>query len=138
MPETKTDDLTRLIAEATVLAGGDHPCNILGHKWEFRGGMACDCKGGGCSFPVHECASCGDCDYGDNDEAAEIKVTCQQREEAYAVIEKTDAIPLELLVDVEMAALRKARLLGIDWEGITERHREEIRGTVWQEMNWLD
>ena len=80
----KTDLLRRLIAEAEVLAGGDHLCNVLGHKWESRGGMACDCDGGGCSFSVHECVSCGDFDYGENEETADVRAACQQREEAYA------------------------------------------------------
>lgn len=70
--------LARLIAEASVLAGGDHPCHILGHRWVFRGGMNCGCEPrGDCSLPVHECEACGDCDYGDNAEAAEIKLECE-------------------------------------------------------------
>lgn len=74
--------LTRLIAEAKVLAGGDHPCYILGHKWVFYGGCACDCGDraprGGCSFSVHECSVCGDCDYGQNAEADEIRRRCSE------------------------------------------------------------
>lgn len=72
--------LDRLIAEAAVLAGGDHPCAVLGHKWEFSGGANCGCPDGACSVPVHECDACGDCDYGDNDEADEVRADCERRE----------------------------------------------------------
>ncbi len=71
-------ELQRLIAEAQVLAGGKHQCAVLGHDWVFVGGSACPCANGGCSLPVHECRSCGDCDYGDNDEAKEILAKCDQ------------------------------------------------------------
>ncbi len=70
-------DLQRLIAEATVLAGGDHPCAVLGHKWIFSGGASCGCQDGGdCSIPVHHCDACGDCDYGDNSEADQVRAEC--------------------------------------------------------------
>lgn len=78
--QSDTSDLGRLIAEALVLAGGDRPCAILGHKWKHVGGRNCGCPGmdtRGCSVPVHECESCGDCDYGDNAEATEIKLECE-------------------------------------------------------------
>jgi hypothetical protein len=68
--------LDRLIAEAGVLAGGAHPCTVLGHKWEFSGGMNCGCEIGYCSVPVLKCASCGDCDYGDNAEADQCRTEC--------------------------------------------------------------
>lgn len=80
-------DLDRLIAEAQVLAGGDHPCSILGHKWRHIGGRWCGCKDTetcGCSVPVHECDACGDCDYGENDEARWIITKCEFREELIA------------------------------------------------------
>ena len=70
--------LDRLIAEASVLAGGDHPCAILGHKWVFSGGANCGCPDGYCSVPVHECEACGDCDYGDNEDAREVRAGCQE------------------------------------------------------------
>ena len=79
------NDLLRLIAEASVLAGGKHPCNVLGHNWAFRGGANCGCEGphedggrwsGTCSVPVYECSACGDCDYGDNAEAVNIRTRC--------------------------------------------------------------
>jgi hypothetical protein len=34
-----------------------------------------DCS---CSVPVHECAVCGDCDYGDNPEADQTVRRCLQ------------------------------------------------------------
>lgn len=72
-------DLSRLIAEASVLAGGQHQCAILGHQWLFLGGMNCGCEGvTGCSVPVYECEACGDCDYGENAEAAEKRRECAE------------------------------------------------------------
>jgi hypothetical protein len=69
-------NLDRLVAEAGALAGGAHPCASLGHIWEFSGGANCGCNGGSCSVPVHECAACGDCDYGDNAEADQCRAEC--------------------------------------------------------------
>jgi hypothetical protein len=59
--------LARLIAEAKVLAGGEHQCVVLGHIWKSIGGRACP-FGDGCgqSQAVHECESCGTIDYGEN------------------------------------------------------------------------
>lgn len=69
------NELERLAAEAVALAGGPHPCAMLGHQWRFGGGAHCGCPDGACSVPVHECA-CGDCDYGDNADADEIRARC--------------------------------------------------------------
>lgn len=69
-------ELTRLVAEATVLAGGEHPCHVLGHKWVFTGGANCGCHDCHCSVPVYRCQECGDYDYGDNEEADEIRSAC--------------------------------------------------------------
>lgn len=75
-----THPLERLIAEAKVLAGGDHPCSILGHKWESDGGCNAGCSDNcGCSAPVNKCQSCGDYDYGDNADAEDIRADCQRR-----------------------------------------------------------
>jgi hypothetical protein len=75
-----TISLTRLIAEASVLAGGDHPCNVLSHKWMFIGGASRTLSDGGyCSVPVHKCEFCGDCDYGENDEARQIIAECEEQ-----------------------------------------------------------
>jgi hypothetical protein len=66
-------DIARLIAEAEVLAGGQHQCAVLGHRWKSIGGRPCpfredgdDDSGCGHSQAVHECESCGDIDYGEN------------------------------------------------------------------------
>jgi hypothetical protein len=62
------DEMQRLLAEAQVLAGGQHQCVVLGHKWESRGGRICprgdDMGGGPCSQTVYVCGSCGLEDYG--------------------------------------------------------------------------
>lgn len=77
-----TGSLERLVAEARVLAGGKHPCEVLGHVWKHRGGRNCGCDDrAGCSVPVHECEACGDCDYGENEEADEIRRRCQAESE---------------------------------------------------------
>ena len=75
-----TPELNRLIAEAGVLAGGAHACDVLGHRWVSIGGKNAGCELGddcGCSVPVHECPACGDCDYGDNGEAADVRQQCR-------------------------------------------------------------
>lgn len=74
-----TTDLERLVAEATVLAGGAYPCAVLGHKWIDDGGANCGCPDGQCSIPVHRCESCGDYDYGDNEYADLIRSGCTVR-----------------------------------------------------------
>lgn len=75
--QPQTTLLDQLVAEAVVLAGGDHPCHILGHRWHFVGCTNCGChKDAACSVPVHECVGCGDCDYGDNTEADETRARC--------------------------------------------------------------
>lgn len=84
MTEKPEFNLDRLIAEASVLAGGIHPCHILGHQWVHIGGRWCGCgdtSPWSCSVPVHECRSCGDCDYGDNDEAEEVIADCALRQD---------------------------------------------------------
>jgi len=64
-----SSELQRLIAEASVLAGAQHPCAILGHKWKTTGGRQCpfasDAAWPNCSQAVYECESCDDIDYGD-------------------------------------------------------------------------
>jgi hypothetical protein len=54
-------------------------CRELGrHEWRHVGGRNCGCYPGSCcSIPVHECARCGDCDYGDNAEAQEQISGCE-------------------------------------------------------------
>lgn len=59
--------LAQLIAEAQVLAGCEHQCAVLGHRWKSIGGRHCPFHHDGCgaSQAVHECESCGDIDYGE-------------------------------------------------------------------------
>lgn len=91
-PTQQSRPLAHLIAEATVLAGGDHPCSILGHKWVMRGGASCCCPdGGGCSIPVHECVACGECDYGDTEEAVKIRARCVEKHADARAMEMADA-----------------------------------------------
>ena len=66
-----------------------HRCSANGCKWESTGGChrgCVDANGdlvwGGCSVPVHECPECGDCDYGDNEEANEKRAECARWREA--------------------------------------------------------
>ena len=61
--------LTRLIAEAEVLAGGKHQCAELGHDWVSEGGRRCpratDFAEPPCSQTVYVCRACGCEDYGE-------------------------------------------------------------------------
>lgn len=53
------------------------PCAEVGHRWKHIGGSNAGCDPWCCcSVPVHKCAVCGDCDYGDNAEAREIRTGC--------------------------------------------------------------
>lgn len=47
-----------------------------GYDWQQIGGRNCGCEDGHCSVPVMECGVCGQCDYGDNDEAREVVSDC--------------------------------------------------------------
>lgn len=71
-------ELQRLVLEAAALAGGRHPCEVLGHLWTHVGGANCGCLDGCCSVPVHQCSSCGDYDYGDNAEADDVRAKCSR------------------------------------------------------------
>lgn len=53
------------------------PCSEVGHRWELLGGKWCGChEDAACGLPVYQCAVCGDCDYGENAEAADIRRHC--------------------------------------------------------------
>jgi hypothetical protein len=56
-------------------------CAELGrHDWQSLGGCNAGCEDGCCcSVPVHKCARCGDCDYGENDWAIEVRRECAER-----------------------------------------------------------
>lgn len=50
------------------------------HDWQFTGGRNASCERGAnccCSVPVHECATCRDCDYGENEEARTVHAECR-------------------------------------------------------------
>lgn len=65
--------------EREIAAG---PCRENGHSWRLYGGANAGChETCQCSVPVYKCAKCGDCDYGDNDEARAIKARCQEESE---------------------------------------------------------
>jgi hypothetical protein len=55
-------------------------CAELGrHEWESTGGCACGCWEDACSVPVHHCTRCGECDYGCNEDASEVRRKCKER-----------------------------------------------------------
>ena len=57
-------------------------CQDGKHQPQLVGGMNAGCgQFCHCSVPVYECAICGECDYGNNDETAEIIAKCAEREE---------------------------------------------------------
>ena len=63
--------------EREVAAAGAAVCVALGHDWQHSGGANAGCDAWcACSIPVHVCARCGDCDYGDNDDAREDMAKC--------------------------------------------------------------
>lgn len=76
---TLIDQLAKAEAEAARLRReiAQGPCVEFGHDWQFVGGsnLGCgpDCA---CSGPVYTCSKCGDCDYGDNEEADELRAEC--------------------------------------------------------------
>ncbi|TIW54193.1 MAG: hypothetical protein E5V54_22745 [Mesorhizobium sp.] len=62
--------------EREIAAG---PCRTHGHQWKLLGGAnAGCCDTCNCSVSVNVCAKCGDCDYGDNEEADEIRRKCKE------------------------------------------------------------
>jgi hypothetical protein len=77
-----SDVLARLAAAEAELAAAKRAvaeahCSEVGHDWQHIGGRNCGCDGGGCSVPVHQCSKCGDCDYGDNEEAIKVRHRCE-------------------------------------------------------------
>jgi len=67
--EARLAYLKRLAGAAT--------CVDLGHDWQHIGGSNCGCDPEACcSVPVHTCTRCGDCDYGQNDEADAKRALC--------------------------------------------------------------
>lgn len=57
-------------------------CIELGCNMVSLGGCNCGChEGACCSVPVNRCTRCGDCDYGDNDEAEDVRRQCAEKRE---------------------------------------------------------
>ncbi|RWH52193.1 hypothetical protein [Mesorhizobium sp.] len=56
------------------------PCREYGHQWQSYGGSNAGCNDEcGCSVPVNVCSKCGDCDYGDNEEADQVRKNCEEQ-----------------------------------------------------------
>jgi hypothetical protein len=79
-------DLDNRLAEARAevsrleRAAAAASCRELGrHEWISIGGANAGCgdRFCACSVPVYECVKCGDCDYGDNDEADRVRGDCR-------------------------------------------------------------
>ncbi|RWN60262.1 hypothetical protein [Mesorhizobium sp.] len=72
--EAARAEVTRLERE---IAQG--PCREYGHHWQSYGGANAGCSDEcGCSVPVNVCSKCGDCDYGDNEEADQVRKHCEE------------------------------------------------------------
>lgn len=62
-----------------ILSTGD--CRAVGCEIVSYGGRNAGCElgdGCGCSVPVNVCRKCGDCDYGDNADAIEVRRACAE------------------------------------------------------------
>ncbi|WP_419827639.1 hypothetical protein [Sphingomonas sp.] len=71
--EARADQLRRRVAAST--------CAEVGCDMQSYGGCNACCDLGdncGCSVPVNVCTRCGDCDYGDNAEATEVRRLCAE------------------------------------------------------------
>jgi hypothetical protein len=69
--EAKLEELRRRAAFAS--------CAEIGHDWKCLGGCNAGCGDECvCSVPVHECSRCKGCDYGENNEATEVRRLCAQ------------------------------------------------------------
>jgi hypothetical protein len=70
--EARALELRRQIAQGS--------CQQYGHGYRSIGGCNAGCGPlCGCSVPVNECIKCGDCDYGDNDDARAVRRLCEER-----------------------------------------------------------
>lgn len=78
----KLEDARSQVAQLERQVAGA-PCAEVGHRWISKGGMNAGCDIGGdlcnCSIPVNVCSVCGDCDYGENAEAQQIREDCKFR-----------------------------------------------------------
>lgn len=74
-------DRVRARLEALERSAAAAPCSEVGHDWRLLGGANCGCHAEACcSVPVHSCARCGDCDYGDNPVATAMRAACRAAE----------------------------------------------------------
>ena len=77
------DELEKIEAEAARLRRqiAAAPCREQGHNWTFHGGANAGCGPDcTCSVPVNVCSKCGDCDYGQNEEADEVRTSCAAKD----------------------------------------------------------
>lgn len=93
-------DLSKKLEEAEALVERlklqikQGSCQETGHDWKFLGGRVLGCEledDCNCSASVHICVKCDDCDYGENEESANIKEDCQIRK---SYLEGLSMIPL--------------------------------------------
>ena len=91
---TLNDEIEKAAAwlESLKLRALTATCQEIGsHDWQSTGGANCGCVfmyidddhtqqhvAGQCSVPVYTCTRCGDCDYGRNDEATDIRKRCRE------------------------------------------------------------
>jgi len=81
MVATLAEELAKAEARVQALktAINQGPCLEYGHDWNSIGGACAGCSNDCCcSVPVNVCSKCGDCDYGDNQEADQIKAECEK------------------------------------------------------------
>lgn len=73
----RLDDARAEVARLERQAAGA-TCREMGeHDWKSIGGCNAGCgELCGCSVPVHQCTRCGDCDYGENAEAEQVRADC--------------------------------------------------------------
>ena len=57
-----------------------------GHIWESSGGCNAGCGDDCCcSVPVNRCVTCGDYDYGDNEDARDVRANCERLIDARSI-----------------------------------------------------
>lgn len=76
--------LERIAATAT--------CRELGCDMQSVGGACAGChRDCCCSVPVHKCTRCGDCDYGENAEADQVRADCKLKRDPLFEFQDEDA-----------------------------------------------
>lgn len=77
---TEQLEAARAEVERLERAAAQASCREVGHDWKHIGGRNCGCGDwANCSVPVYGCKKCGDCDYGDNEEARQKIAECEDR-----------------------------------------------------------